>query len=107
LIVAPLSKRVIAFSIDEAVSVTLFVVVLFAIDEPELVAAAQSGSNLEVQKIASKFILHYAVIKFLYQAIFVYLYGATLGKLAVKIYCVRADGGGMDIATAGGRRGGG
>ena len=100
MIVAPLSKRVIAFSIDEAVSVTLFVVVLFAIDEPELVAAAQSGSNLEVQKIASKFILHYAVIKFLYQAIFVYLYGATLGKLAVKIYCVRADGGDMDIATA-------
>ena len=56
MIIAPLSKRVIAFSIDEAVSVTLFVVVLFAIDEPELVAAAQSGSNLEVQKIASKFI---------------------------------------------------
>ena len=98
--IAPLGKRVIAFSIDEAVSVTLFVVVLFAIDEPELVAAAQSGSNLEVQKIASKFILHYAIIKFLYQAIFVYLYGATLGKLAVKIYCVRAGGGDMDIATA-------
>jgi len=64
-----------------------------------LLERAKEG-NLEAQKIASKFILHYAIIKFLYQAIFVYLYGATLGKLAVKIYCVRADGSSMDIATA-------
>ena len=98
--IAPLSKRVIAFGIDEIILATLFTIVLLVIDEPEIMAAAQSRSNLEVQKIASKFILHYAIIKFLYQAIFVYLYGATLGKLAVKIYCVRADGSSMDIATA-------
>ena len=100
MIVAPLGKRVIAFGIDEIILATLFTIVLLVIDEPEIMAAAQSGSNLEVQKIASKFILHYAIIKFLYQAIFVYLYGATLGKLAVKIYCIRASGGSMDIATA-------
>ena len=100
MIVAPLGKRVIAFGIDEIILATLFTIVLLVIDEPEIMAAAQSGSNLEVQKIASKFILHYAIIKFLYQAIFVYLYGATLGKLAVKIYCVRTDGSAMDIATA-------
>ncbi|WP_298041370.1 RDD family protein [uncultured Campylobacter sp.] len=100
MIVAPLGKRVIAFGIDEIILATLFTIVLLVIDEPEIMAAAQSGSNLEVQKIASKFILHYAIIKFLYQAIFVYLYGATLGKLTVKIYCVRAGGGDMDIATA-------
>ena len=98
--IAPLGKRVIAFGIDEIILATLFTIVLLVIDEPEIMAAAQSGSNLEVQKIASKFILHYAIIKFLYQAIFVYLYGATLGKLAVKIYCVRADGSSIDIATA-------
>ena len=98
--IAPLGKRVIAFGIDEIILATLFTIVLLVIDEPEIMAAAQSRSNLEVQKIASKFILHYAIIKFLYQAIFVYLYGATLGKLAVKIYCVRADGSSMDIATA-------
>ena len=98
--IAPLGKRVIAFGIDEIILATLFTIVLLVIDEPEIMAAAQSGSNLEVQKIASKFILHYAIIKFLYQAIFVYLYGATLGKLAVKIYCVRAGGSSMDIATA-------
>ena len=44
--------------------------------------------------------MQYVVIKFLYHTIFVYLYGASLGKLAVKIYCVRADGSAMDIATA-------
>ena len=98
--IAPLGKRVIAFGIDEIILATLFTIVLLVIDEPETMAAVQSRSNLEVQKIASKFILHYAIIKFLYQAIFVYLYGATLGKLAVKIYCVRAGGGDMDIATA-------
>lgn len=98
--IAPLGKRVIAFSIDEAVSATLFVVVLFAIDELELVAAAQSGSNLGIQKVVSKFLMQYVVIKFLYHTIFVYLYGASLGKLAVKIYCVRAGGGNMNIATA-------
>ena len=98
--IAPLGKRVIAFGIDEIILATLFTIVLLVIDEPETMAAVQSRSNLEVQKIASKFILHYAIIKFLYQAIFVYLYGATLGKLAVKIYCVRAGGGDMNIATA-------
>ena len=98
--IAPLGKRVIAFGIDEIILATLFTIVLLVIDETEIMAAVQSRSNLEVQKIASKFILHYAIIKFLYQAIFVYLYGATLGKLAVKIYCVRAGGGDMDVATA-------
>jgi len=98
--IAPLGKRVIAFGIDEIILATLFTIVLLVIDEPEIMAAVQSRSNLEVQKIASKFILHYAIIKFLYHTIFVYLYGASLGKLAVKIYCVRADGSSMDIATA-------
>ena len=98
--IASLGKRVIAFGIDEIILATLFTIVLLVIDESEIMAAVQSRSNLEVQKIASKFILHYAIIKFLYQAIFVYLYGATLGKLAVKIYCVRTDGSAMDIATA-------
>ena len=98
--IAPLGKRVIAFGIDEIILATLFTIVLLVIDEPEIMAAAQSGSNLEIQKVVSKFLMQYVVIKFLYQAIFVYLYGATLGKLAVKIYCVRAGGSSMDIATA-------
>ena len=100
MIVAPLGKRVIAFGIDEVILATLFTIVLLVIDEPEIMAAAQSGSNLEIQKVVSKFLMQYVVIKFLYHMIFVYLYGASLGKLAVKIYCVRADGSSMDIATA-------
>ena len=100
MIVAPLGKRVIAFGIDEIILATLFTIVLLVIDESEIMAAAQSGSNLEIQKVVSKFLMQYVVIKFLYHTIFVYLYGASLGKLAVKIYCVRAGGGAMDIATA-------
>ena len=98
--IAPLGKRVIAFGIDEIILATLFTIVLLVIDEPEIMAAAQSGSNLEIQKVVSKFLMQYVVIKFLYHTIFVYLYGAPLGKLAVKIYCVRANGEPMDIATA-------
>ena len=98
--IAPLGKRVIAFGIDEIILATLFTIVLLVIDESEIMAAAQSGSNLEIQKVVSKFLMQYVVIKFLYHTIFVYLYGASLGKLAVKIYCVRAGGGAMDIATA-------
>ena len=98
--IAPLGKRVIAFGIDEIILATLFTIVLLVIDEPEIMAAAQSGSNLEIQKVVSKFLMQYVVIKFLYHTIFVYLYGASLGKLAVKIYCVRAGGGDMDVATA-------
>ena len=98
--IAPLGKRVIAFGIDEIILATLFTIVLLVIDEPEIIAAAQSGSNLEIQKIVSKFLMPYVVIKFLSHMIFVYLYGASLGTLAVKIYCVRADGGAMDVATA-------
>ena len=98
--IAPLGKRVIAFGIDEIILATLFTIVLLVIDEPEIMAAAQSGSNLEIQKVVSKFLMQYVVIKFLYHTIFVYLYGASLGKLAVKIYCVRAGDDDMDIATA-------
>ena len=98
--IAPLGKRVIAFGIDEIILATLFTIVLLVIDEPEIMAAAQSGSNLEIQKVVSKFLMQYVVIKFLYHMIFVYLYGASLGKLVVKIYCVRTGGGDMDIATA-------
>lgn len=98
--IAPLGKRVIAFGIDEIILATLFTIVLLVIDEPEIMAAARSGSNLEIQKVVSKFLMQYVVIKFLYHMIFVYLYGASLGKLAVKIYCVREGGSAMDIATA-------
>ena len=46
--IAPLGKRVIAFGIDEIILATLFTIVLLVIDEPEIMAAAQSGSNLEI-----------------------------------------------------------
>ena len=72
--IAPLGKRVIAFGIDEIILATLFTIVLLVIDEPEIMAAAQSGSNLEIQKIVSKFLMQYVVIKFLYHMIFLLLF---------------------------------
>lgn len=75
---ADVKKRALAFFIDEMLLSFLLVFALWdtfakAVDIEQLIALTNS------------FVLEYMVMKIIYQTFFVYQYGATLGKLALKI----------------------
>ncbi|MDR1461485.1 MAG: RDD family protein [Campylobacteraceae bacterium] len=76
---APLSKRFIAYAIDDFIIAVLMYIAfndtIFAI-----------GSSKESLQAFFQYLTPYLIIaKIVYQAFFVYLYGATIGKMAVKV----------------------
>jgi len=73
-----ISKRFYAAAIDEMLIAVVFIVVIF--DQ------LQGISNPEdIVTFVNSFTLEYMFIKILYQTVFVVQYGATMGKLALKI----------------------
>jgi uncharacterized RDD family membrane protein YckC len=87
---APMWKRAIAYTIDEIIITTLIIMGF---------SSAFEGLSTPAQVIVviNKIILFILLLKVLYHWIFVYLYGATVGKLAVRIRVV--DEGLMDNPT--------
>lgn len=79
---ASISKRSVAFLIDEMILSFLLIVVY--LKQISLVA----GDEEALIGLLTSITLPYIILKALYHAFFVYMYGATLGKLAVKIRCV-------------------
>ncbi|MDR1614186.1 MAG: RDD family protein [Campylobacteraceae bacterium] len=77
---SPLYKRAAAYIIDEIV-ITFFI--FFAFSDVLQTADAQNNEALfmAVQYLAPYIIL----MKIIYQAFFVWMYGATVGKIAMKI----------------------
>jgi len=72
------SKRATAFFIDELLLSFLLMVALW---DP-----ISSAKGIEdIVSITNTFILEYMLMKIVYQAFFVTQYGATLGKIAMKI----------------------
>jgi len=83
---ASIPKRAAAFIIDELLLSVLFMAVLWD-------TIAKAGDFDAFLFITDAFALEYIGIKILYQTIFVALYGASLGKMAVRIRVVSvADG---------------
>ena len=72
------SKRATAFSIDELLLSFLLMVALW-----DSIASAKGIED--IVSITNTFILEYMLMKIVYQAFFVTQYGATLGKIAMKI----------------------
>ena len=81
LVLATTQKRALAFFIDELFLSFLFLVVIWdkiaAANEPESIIA-----------LINAFTFEYLLIKIIYQTFFVYQYGATLGKIFMKIQVV-------------------
>jgi uncharacterized RDD family membrane protein YckC len=76
---APFSKRFVAYAIDDfIVAVLVFIAFAGTISE-----ASSSEENL--QTVLEHLSPYFVIVKIAYQMIFVYLYGATIGKIAVKI----------------------
>jgi uncharacterized RDD family membrane protein YckC len=78
LLLAPIKKRAMAFFIDEMLLSFLLII-----------AMSDSFSNAksveEIILLTNSFMFEYLLMKIVYQTFFVTLYGATLGKLAMKI----------------------
>ncbi len=80
---ATVQKRAFAFFIDELILAFLFLFIIYdqiaAVSDPDAIVA-----------LINTFTFEYLLIKILYQTLFVYYYGATLGKILVKIQVVDA-----------------
>ena len=80
---APLGRRAVAYAIDDLLISLIFVVMLWdsfaALQSPE--ASAELLNRLWMPMVMTKI---------LYHTLFVWLYGATLGKMAMKIRIVEA-----------------
>jgi len=78
---ASLKKRSFAFFIDELLLATLFLIIIFDqvsdVNDPDAVVA-----------LVNSFTFEYLLLKVAYQTLFVYQYGATIGKILMKIRIV-------------------
>lgn len=76
---AKISKRALAFVIDDLL-ITLIVFVIF------WDSIASGGNDLTgLLLVMNEFVLQVLFLKFIYQALFVWYYGATLGKIITKV----------------------
>jgi uncharacterized RDD family membrane protein YckC len=78
IVLAPIKKRAVAFMIDETL---LSLLLIFALWDSFVNAQTME----EMINLTNSFVLEYMMMKFIYQAFFVMQYGATLGKMAMKI----------------------
>ncbi len=75
---AEIRKRAVAFFIDEML---LSFVLIFALWD----SFAAAKTMEEMINLTNAFVLEYMTMKIIYQAFFVMQYGATIGKIAMKI----------------------
>lgn len=75
---APISKRLFAFAIDEILVSVLFIFIYI-----ESVGFSEDMEK-NIQTINSM-VIYVMSLKIIYQSFFVWMYGATLGKIFVKI----------------------
>lgn len=78
---APIKKRAMAFFIDEML---LSLLLILALGD----SFFEAKTVEEMIILTNTFVLEYMAMKFFYQAFFVMQYGATLGKLFMKIRVV-------------------
>lgn len=78
---ASIAKRGTAFFLDEFLLSLLLVISLWD-------AFASVENSLELVALSQQFTLEYIVLKIVYQTFFVFMYGATLGKMMMRIRIV-------------------
>lgn len=78
---ASIAKRASAFFLDEFLLSMLLVISLWD-------AFASVENTLEIIALSQQFTFEYILLKIVYQTFFVFLYGATLGKMMMRIRIV-------------------
>jgi uncharacterized RDD family membrane protein YckC len=84
LTLATIKKRSLAFFIDEML---LSILLIIALKDSFLEAKTME----EMIYVTNSFVFEYIAMKIFYQAFFVMKYGATLGKMAVKIRVIEIN----------------
>lgn len=81
LTLASILKRFVAFVIDDFLMSAVFVIIIWNDFQ-------KAVSTVEMINIMDSYMLMYLLLKVMYQTFFVYMYGATLGKMAMKIQII-------------------
>jgi len=84
LTLASINKRAIAFFIDEMIISTLFYIIYAD-------SFAKAGSLESVIELTNMLFLQVILLKVIYHTFFVWMYGATVGKIFLKIKVVSVD----------------
>ncbi|MDQ7045730.1 MAG: RDD family protein [Sulfurimonas sp.] len=75
---ASIKKRIMAFLIDEFLLSFLLIIALWE-------SFVQAQNTEEIINLTNSFVLEYMALKIIYQAFFVMQYGASIGKIVMKI----------------------
>jgi len=78
LVLAKTKKRAMAFFIDEMLLSMLLMIALWE-------SFSQAVTTEEIINVTNSFVLEFMALKIIYQAFFVMQYGATVGKIIMKI----------------------
>lgn len=71
-------KRALAFLIDEILLSFLLIIALWE-------SFSQAANTEEIINLTNSFVLEYMALKIIYQSFFIMQYGATIGKIVMKI----------------------
>lgn len=86
LVLSSVQKRGTAFFIDEVLLSTLLMIALYD-------KFSASSSMEETINLVNSFVLEFMLVKIIYQTFFTTQYGATLGKMAMKIRVIEVQTG--------------
>ena len=75
---APVRKRAFAAAIDEVLMSVLLIIVLWD-------AFGEANTLEDMIILTNTFVLEYMAMKIVYQTFFIYQYGATLGKMVMRV----------------------
>ena len=81
---APFTKRVLAYSVDELIVTFLFLIIYW--DAFAAITTYDGARNLSIN-----FFWQIFALKVIYHAFFVWYYGASLGQMVTKTMCLNVD----------------
>ncbi len=81
---ASINKRAFAYAIDEIVISLLFAIIVW--DQLKIIKTPEA-----MMAYSSSLFVYIMSAKIIYQSVFIYMYGASLGKLAMKIRVIEVD----------------
>lgn len=81
---APIGKRALAYAIDELLLSLLFLIIYWDIFE-------NAKSYEDTIAITSNLLIQILTLKVVYQTFFTWYYGASIGKITMKIVCIDVD----------------
>ncbi len=83
--IAPDSKRILAFVIDDIIIAMLLFIAFF--DK----FVTLNGDMEAIMNLSSSFAIYIVVLKLIYQTIFTAIYGGSIGKIICKIKIIKID----------------